>query len=172
MQEGRSTTHEKPKRRIVSSFWELIVGFSVVLTIVGFLLEVSGKIDLGKVLILPIYYFLMIDIPVYYGIFFVAGLLTVFLILPKLRYGRKSCILDTVHGRKIALMCQEPRTAEDLRSAYDSWKDKETANAHPNLGFYDYIKLLEKQGFLQYTDGTWRVTLKALHYIDKYHSRE
>jgi predicted transcriptional regulator len=35
--------------------------------------------------------------------------------------------------------------------------------------FNDYMKRLEKQGYLKYRNGKWEATDKALDYIEKYH---
>jgi uncharacterized protein with von Willebrand factor type A (vWA) domain len=38
-----------------------------------------------------------------------------------------------------------------------------------SLTFDEYMKSLQKEGYLKYGDGKWKVSDKALDYIEKYH---
>lgn len=79
------------------------------------------------------------------------------------------CILDLNYGRKIALLCQAPRTTEFLRQQYDYWKSQSSVAVIGGYEFDDYMKRLEKESFLVYVNGKWQVTTKALEHISKYH---
>jgi hypothetical protein len=78
-------------------------------------------------------------------------------------------ILDLVDARKIALLCQAPRATEYLRQQYDYWQSQSDFVVLGGYSFDDYMKLLEKEGFLMYQAGKWKVSQEALDYIAKYH---
>lgn len=80
-----------------------------------------------------------------------------------------SNILDLDYGRQIAILCQTPRTTDYLRGKYEEWESRSRAILIGGYGFDDYMKRLEKQGYLKYRNGKWEVTDKALGYIEKYH---
>ena len=161
---------EKSVWQTVKSVWKAIVGLSVILSIITAFLQLSGTVNLWNSLVLPLYDFLVANIPIYYAILFILACIVIY---SAISYGkrRKSCILDLEDGRKIAILCQTPRTTDFLRQQYDYWQRQSGVVVLGGYGFDDYIKRLEKEGFLQYVDGKWQVTTKALEYIKKYHGR-
>jgi len=154
----------------VKSVWKAIVGLSVILSIASFVLQVWGIIDFWRLLVLPLYVFFTTKIPIYYVVLFVAICIVIYSVTRTAKKP-KSCILDFTDGRKIALVCQTPRTTDFLRQQYDYWKSQERGIFIGGYGFDDYMKRLEKEGFLKYIDGTWQVTTKALEYVKKYHGK-
>lgn len=77
-------------------------------------------------MIFPLYASLSIEIPIYYAVLFVTICIALYYSAIKLRNRYKSCILDFEDGRKIALLCQPPRTTEFLRQQYDFWQSQST----------------------------------------------
>jgi hypothetical protein len=84
-----------------------------------------------------------------------------------LRSRERKNILDFEYGRRIAELCRTPSTTEYLRSKYEEWRSG--IIAFPSYHFEDYMKQLERQGYLKYRNGKWVVTDKAIEYIEKYH---
>lgn len=160
--------NKKSKRHFVKSIWGFIGVASVILGLIASILQISGAIDFWSLLILPTYTFLVTNIPFYYAVLFIILCLSIYSIIRYLRKP-KSCILDLEDGRKIAILCQTPRTTEFLRQQYDYWESQSSVVFLGGYGFDDYMKRLEKQGFLEYINGKWQVTTKALEYIAKYH---
>jgi hypothetical protein len=60
-------------------------------------------------------------------------------------------------------------TTEYLRQKYEEWESRSKVAILGGYGFDDYMKRLEKQGYLKYRNEKWEVTDKALDYIGKYH---
>jgi hypothetical protein len=86
------------------------------------------------------------------------------------RFGtHRSNILDLDYGRWLAELCETPRTTDYLRGKYEEWKSRSRVAVIGGYDFEDYMKQLEKQGYLIYQNEKWHVTDKALDYIDKYH---
>jgi len=82
-----------------------------------------------------------------------------------LRSRERKNILDFEYGRRIVELCQAPKTTEYLRNKYEEWTSGIIAIG--GYKFEDYIKRLEKQGYLKYRDEKWEATDKALNYIKK-----
>jgi len=161
----------KSKWQTIKSLWKVIVGLSVILSIITAFLQLSGAVNLWSLLVLPLYDFLVADIPIYYAIFSIVVFVIILFSAIKLRNRNKKCFLDFVDGRKLAILCQTPRTTDFLRQQYDYWESQSTWTVIGGYNFDDFIKGLEKEGFLVYENGNWHVTTKALEYIKKYHGR-
>jgi len=86
-----------------------------------------------------------------------------------LRSRKRMNILDLDYARRIAFLCQTPRTTDYLRRKYEEWESQSGIIVMGGYTFDRYMKRLEKQGYLKYLDGKWEVTDKALDYIEKYH---
>lgn len=151
------------KSRWYESLWKLISVLAVIFGLIASALQIFGAVDFWGALIIPLCDFLTSSVPVY---ILVVSLILVVIVL---RFkGSRENILDFEDARRIALLCQTPRTTEYLRQQYKYWK-----RGVVNMGeyyFHDYMKKLERQGYLKYVDGKWEVTQKALEYIKKYHS--
>lgn len=152
----------------MKSIWKGIVAFSVVLGIVAPLLQILGAVNFWDILILPLHDFLLTTIPIYYSIVFVVVCIVIYSAIEFARR-RRRCILDFEDARRIALLCQTPRTTAFLKQRYDYWESQSSLVFLGGYGFDDYMKRSEKEGFLEYIEGRWRVTTKALEYISKYH---
>lgn len=163
--------NKKSKWKAIKSVWGAVVIFSVIVSILSFFLQISGTVDFWSLLVLPLHSFLITQIPIYYAILLAVVCLTFYSVIRLVRK-TKEPILDLSYGRRLALLCETPRTPEFLKQQYDNWKSQERGVFIGGYHFDDYMKRLEKQGFLQYVDGDWRVTKKALDYIDKYHGRQ
>ena len=118
------------------------------------------------------------NIPIYYVILLAIGCVVSYFTIKLMYLGvrrlarrmamRKS-ILDLNYGRRIATLCQTPRTADFLRQQYDNWESQSHVLVIGGLSFDDYLKRLDNEGFLEYSNGKWQSTRKALEYIAKYH---
>ena len=172
---------KKSKWQIIKSAWKYIVGLSTVFGIISFLIQISGWIDLWSLIILPISTFFLTGIPIYVVILLA---ISVVLAYYGLKYGikiiprflpkiirRKRTILDYSDARRIALLCETPRTTDFLRNRYDYWASQHFFVVLGGYGFDDYMRMLENEGYLKYNNGTWTVATKALDYIRKYHGR-
>jgi len=143
--------------------------FGLVVSIVT-LLQWLGAVDFWH----PLYDFLTSSVSTYHFVLFVV-------IIAILSYGlfgfkrsrkgieRRSNILDIDYARRIAILCQTPRTTEYLRQNYEEWKSQSRAIVYGGYNFDDYMKQLEMQGYLAYYNDKWEVTTEALDYIEKYH---
>ena len=149
--------------------WKIIGILSGILTIIASVLQIFGLVDFYGLLLLPLYTFLITEIPIYYTVLFVATCVLLYYFVRRLRNRYGSRILDFSDARKIALLCQTPRNTEFLREQYDYWQRQSTVFIAGGYGFDDYMKRLEKESFLEYSNGKWQVTTKALEYIRKYH---
>lgn len=162
--------NKKSKGYTIKTVWGVIVILSVILGLIASILQLSGKVDFWSLLVLPIHFFTT-EIPIFYAILLVVAFIIVLYFATKLRGRHKECILDFANGRKIAILCQTPRTTDFLRQQYDIWKRRSRVAVIGGLRFEYYMKRLEKEGFLEYINGKWHVTQKALGYIAKYHGR-
>jgi len=164
---------KRSKWQSLSLAWKIIAGLSVIFGLVVSivtLLQWLGAVDFWH----PLYDFLTSSVSIYYVVLFVV--ITVIL-----SYGlfgfkrskngieRRSNILDLDYARRIAILCQTPRTTEYLRQKYEEWESRSRAIVLGGYNFNDYMKQLEKQGYLTYYNDKWRVTDEALDYIEKYH---
>lgn len=161
--------NKKSKWETIKTVWGVIVIFSVILGIIASILQISGVVNFWGLLVLPLYAFLTTEIPLYYAILFVIASIVISYTAIKLRKRYKRYILDLEDGRRIALLCQTRRTTEFLRQRYDYWESQSGVVVLGGYRFNDYMKRLEKEGFLEYINGKWQVTNKALEYIKKYH---
>jgi hypothetical protein len=154
---------------IFKTMWGFIVTISVILGLIGSILQISGTFDFWNSLFLPIYNFIMSSIPLYSFIIIVVILIIAIFVISKIRGRKKMPILDFSDARNIAILCQTPRTTEFLRKQYDYWESQSSAVFIGGYGFNDYMKFLEKEGYLEYINGKWHVTQSAIDYIKKYH---
>ena len=155
------------KSKWQSNLWKTVVALSIIFALIASVLQIFEIIDLRS-LILPLSSFLTSSVSLYYVVLFVAVLVILVYSLIKLK-GHRGNILDSEYGRHIAILCQTPRTTEYLRQKYEEWESGSKVIVVGGYGFDDYMKLLEKQGYLKYRNEKWEVTDKALDYIDKYH---
>jgi hypothetical protein len=72
--------------------------------------------------------------------------------------------LDDNCARYMALFCQTPQTPESLKQKY-----QELSQRYGGYSFEHSLKELEDRGLLEFQDGKWVATQKALNYIAKYH---
>jgi len=128
------------------SVWAFIVGLSVILGLVASFLQISGMVNFGSSFI-----FLSTSLPLYFTIFLLFAVILIVYLATKWRK-RRTNILDFEDARKIALLCQTPRTTEFLRQQYAHWQSQSTWVFLGGYGFDDYMKRLEKQGYLTYLD--------------------
>ena len=77
--------------------------------------------------------------------------------------------LDLTDAKKIIKFCITPRKTSEIRSSYDHWKRNSGVLILGGFSFDDYIRNLEKEGFLISENGMWHSTHEALDYIEKYH---
>jgi hypothetical protein len=82
---------------------------------------------------------------------------------------QSECSLDLQDARRIALLCQTPRTTDFLRQQYDYWQRQSSVVVLGGFHFNDYMSMLEKEGHLVYRDNMWHVTYTAIEYLAKYH---
>jgi hypothetical protein len=153
------------KSKWYESVWKVIGVLAVIFGLIASALQIFGAIDFLGLVILPLYTFLTSSVSIYHVI-----LLLVVLAISTysvIRFRGRSNILDFSYGRWLAELCQTPRTTDYLRNKYEDWESQSTFAG--GSGFDDYMKRLEKQGYLKYRNGKWEVTDKALDYIEKYH---
>jgi hypothetical protein len=129
------------------------------------ILQAIGTFDFWHLVILPVYNFLTISISIYVVLVIVAIIIVFYFLFRIIK--NRSNILDTEYGRSIAIICQTPRTTRYLRDIFEDWvRHSDYAGG---LTFDEYMKSLQKEGYLKYRDGKWKVEDKALDYIEKYH---
>ena len=156
----------KRRKSRLRFLWKGIAGISAILGLVTSILHIIGAIDLNQFFVVPMTAFLLTSIPAFWVI--ILGILLIVANASfRSRFGKRSYILDFSYGRRLALLCQSPKTTEFLRGRYKRWESQSTFIG--GYRFDDYMKLLEKEGFLNYIDGNWNITTKALSYITKYH---
>lgn len=148
--------------------WKVIGVFFTVVGGISALLQIFGAVDFWNLLILPLYDFFTSSVSIYHVALILGVVLVLCLLLFRLRE-RRSNILDFEYGRWIAELCQTPRTTDYLRNKYEEWERRSRVVAFGDYNFDDYMKMLEKQGYLKYRNGKWEATDKAFDYIDKYH---
>ena len=156
------------KSKWYTSLWKVIVVLSIIFGLLASALQVFGAVDFWNLLIVPMCTLLTSSVSIYYVVLFVVVLLISSYLVVRFRE-RKSNILDLDYGRWLAELCQTPRTTEYLREKYEEWESRSRVIAIGGYDFNDYMKRLEKQGYLKYRNGKWEVTNKALDYIEKYH---
>ncbi|MCL5877971.1 MAG: hypothetical protein M1540_09195 [Candidatus Bathyarchaeota archaeon] len=164
-------------------WWEsdAVKAIEVIAAIVGILsalgvLQYFGTIDLWT----PISAFLATNILLILVLIIIILIVILTYILVRVKMhsnlikkeSHSECILDLKDAKRIAILCQTPRTTEFLRQQYDYWQSQSSVLVLGGYGFDNYMKDLEKQGFLEYNqNGTWKTTQTALAYITKYHGK-
>jgi len=155
-----------------SPFWKAIGALAALATVVGFLLQILGGVDVYELLVVPIINFFLFPVPLFS---IPLAFLIVIAILLILAYGSDSKtvigdslaradFLDDDCARYMALFCQNPRTTESLNQ-----KHQELLSRYGGYSFEHYLKQLENRGLLVFQNGRWTVTQKSLDYIRKYH---
>lgn len=157
---------KKPKW--YTNIWKVIGVLSVTFGLIASILQIFGAIDFLGLLVLPLYNFFTSSVSVYNVVLVIVVLVILSYFLVRFRvFG--SNILDLHYGRQLAILCQTPRTTDYLREKYEEWERRSDWVVIGGYRFDDYMKRLEKQGYLKYRGGKWEVTDKALDYIEKYH---
>jgi len=154
------------KAKWYTSVWKVIVVLSVIFSLVTSMLQVFGAIDFLGLVIFPFYTFFTSSVSIYYVVLLIVVLVVLSYSVTRFR-GHGHNVLDWDYGRWLAELCNTPRTTDYLRNKYEEWESQSSFVG--GMGFDDYMKRLEKQGYLKYRNGEWEVTDKALDYIDKYH---
>lgn len=160
-----------------SPFWKALGALAALVTIIGFLLQIFGAVDVYNLLVVPIINFFTFPVPLYSIPLAFLVVLAIFFLW--LYLGDKSSpvsvsnplaradILDDDDVRYVAVLSQTPRTADFLKKKYDDFRYQNEIR-----GGYSSDRLLkemEERGLLEFQLGEWKVTQKALAYIDKYH---
>ena len=154
-----------------SPFWKAIGALAALVTVVAFLLQIFGRVDVYGLLVVPIINFFLFPVPL---ISIPLAFLIVIAVLFILVYvgGSKTVIndylaragfLDNDCARFMALVCQNPQTTESLKQEYQEL----VRRIGCSYSFEDYLKQLEDRGLLEFQDDEWLVTEKALKYIEK-----
>lgn len=155
------------KKKWYMNVWKVIGAVAIILGLIASMLQIFGAVDFWNVT-LPLRDFLASSVSIYYVIAIAAVLIALIYFVMRLRQ-QASNILDFQYARWLADLCQTPRTTDYLRDKYEKWEGESRVAVFPSPGFDDYMKRLEKQGYLKYVNGKWQVTDKALNYIAKYH---
>lgn len=156
------------KSKWYESAWKVIGVFFTIVGGISALLQIFGAVDFWNSLIVPLYTLLTSSVSIYYVILILGVAFVALFLLLRFREHRSN-ILDHDYGRWLAELCQTPRTTDYLREKYEDWESRSRVAVIGGYDFEDYMKRLEKQGYLKYRNGKWEVTDKALDYIDKYH---
>jgi len=157
------------KSKWYESVWKVIGVLAVIFGLIASLLQVFGAVDFWNLLIVPLSNFLASSVSIFYVVLTLAVILIISYFLIWFR-GHRRNILDFEYGRWIAELCQTPRTTDYLRGKYEERERQlPVVIGYRKYHFNDYMKLLEKQGYLKYRNEKWEVTDKALDYIEKYH---
>jgi len=96
-------------------------------------------------------------------------ILVIFLLIRKIVARKPESILDLQYGRRIAVLCQTPRETAFLKQEYENWERQSRVVTIGGYQFNDYLRILQKQGYLKYSDGIWKSTPKAVKELEKYH---
>lgn len=155
-----------------SPFWKAIGALAALATVVGFLLQILGGVNVYELLVVPVINFFLFPVPLFS---IPLAFLIVIAILFILAYASdsKTVISDPLAGadfldndcaRHMALFCQNPRATESLKQ-----KHQELVCRYGGHSFEYDLKHLEDRGLLEFQDNKWIVTQKALAYINKYH---
>ena len=142
-----------------SNFWKTIVAISVILTIISYLLQISGRVNFWDSLILPIINFFTIPIPLYS---IPLAFLVVLIIILVLTYTggpdtgltsytlARADFLDQDCIRYVAKLCKIPRTANFLKQKYlECLRQHELRGYSPD----DMLKELDNRGLLLFQNG-------------------
>jgi hypothetical protein len=155
---------KKPKW--YENVWKVIGVLAVIFGLIASMLQLFGAIDFLGLVILPLYTFLTSSVSIYYVVLLIVVLVILSCSVIRFR-GHRHNVLDWDYGRWLAELCDTPRTTDYLRNKYEEWESRSSSVGR--MGFDDYMKRLEKQGYLKYRNEKWEVTDKALDYIEKYH---
>ena len=167
-----STVKMSKKSWWESPFWQAIGALAALATVVGFLLQILGGVDVYELLVVPIINFFLFPVPLFSIPLAFLILIAVLYILAYASdsktiindYLARADSLDDDCARYMALFCQNPRTTESLKQKY-----RELVRRYGGYSFEHYLKELEERGLLEFQDNKWIVTQKALDYIRKYH---
>jgi hypothetical protein len=155
-----------PKRsKWHASVWKIIGALSVIFGLIASALQIFGAVDFWG----PLYAFLTSSIPIYYVVVLALVVAVVSYYSAIRLRGYRSSIFDREYGRRITLLCKTPQTTEYLKQKYEEWESQSIVAAIGWYSFNDYMKPLEKQGFLEYRNGKWEATKKGMDYVEKYH---
>jgi len=155
-----------------SPFWKAIGALAALVTVVGFLLQILGGVDVYELLVVPIINFFLFPVPLFSIPLAFLIVIAILFILAKPSesktvvndYLARADFLDNDCARYMALFCQNPRTTESLKQKYE-----ELVQRYGGYSFERYLKELEDRGLLEFQDNKWIVKQKALDYIRKYH---
>ena len=161
---------QKPKG-FLSSLKGFLSIVALVLGIIVYVLQIRGYVDFVP----PIMSFLTFAVPIY-GIIIGIGVLVGVCLLAIYVDGRSSpsipidqfspSRMDNIDRRAIAVAALTPITAEELVKRYQYW----CAYSLIQHGlFKDEIDTLEQARCLEFKDGKWMTTPRALEYLKKYH---
>ncbi len=153
------------KTKWYENLWKVVGVVAVIFGLLASMLQVFGAIDFLGLVILPLYAFFTSSVSIYYVVLLIVVLVLMSYFMIRFKGGGRN-VLDWDYGRWLAELCETPRTTDYLRNKYEEW---ESRSVGPGIGFENYMKRLEKQGYLKYRNEKWEVTDKALDYIDKYH---
>jgi hypothetical protein len=151
---------KKPKW--YESVWKVIGVLAVIFGLIASALQIFGTVNFWN----PLYDFFTLSVPIYYFAALILGAFVVLLLLA-LTGSYEGNILDDEYGRHLAILCQDPRTTDYLRRKLEGWKNRDGISGR--YGINGYLKRLENEKYLEYSNEEWKVTDKALDYIDKYH---
>lgn len=160
-----------------SPFWKAIGALAALVTIIGFLLQIFGKVDVYNLLIVPIINVFTFPVPLFsipLAFLVVIGFLFVWASLRDKSADvtvdnplARADFLDSNYVRALALLCKTPRTTEYLKQKYHEICDR--LGIYRGYTFEYCLKELEERRLLIFQDGNWKITQKSLDYITKYH---
>ena len=149
-------------KNMLKSIWQIIVAVFVILGGLASLQTLGLLGNLGALITLP-----FVAIPIYIVTILVVVLIAIFVAASKLK--KRDSILVLEDARRLVLLCQTPQATSFLRSNYDAWQRESNVVVLGGLNFDDYMRDLERQGYLEYVDGQWLATRKAIRIIARYH---
>jgi uncharacterized membrane protein len=160
-----------------SPFWIAIGALAGLVTIIGFLLQIIGGVDIYKSVIMPFINLLTFPVPLFSIPLTFLVIIAIIFLWAYLGEKRspvsiddplaRAEYLDDRFAREIALLCKTPRTIDFLRGKYrEILAARGVYEAH---SIEHYLKELEDRNLLNFQNGKWEVNKKALDYIAKYH---
>jgi hypothetical protein len=96
-------------------------------------------------------------------------ILVIFLLVNTIAGKKSESALDLQYGRRIAALCQNPRDTAYLKQQFENWEHQSHVASIDVYGFDDYLRKLQEQGYLKYSEGLWKSTRKAVKELKKYH---
>ncbi|MDH2902216.1 MAG: hypothetical protein PXY39_14720 [archaeon] len=150
--------------------WKIIVATSVIVTLLAgfvFLLQffkfLPASVSISK---FPVPTWLLIT-----GLIFIVDIIILTIVLTRTSKKTKmETILDLRYARRIVILCHEPQSTLQLKEAFQYWRSKSTVATIGEYSFDDYMKGLEKEGHITYSNGYWTASRSSLNYIQKYHA--